>query len=90
MLHQGSYITGLLTFTGASSAFGSCHRGLRNVGVRQVSLAVIVYGLNGPPSTVRIISTHRCLALRLLLWLSRPGHCALRRLSFRATSMTLH
>ena len=53
VLHQGSYITGLLTFT-------VCVIGLWELSPRvcatlvfvQASLAVIVYGLNGPPSNV--------------------------------------
>ena len=53
VLHQGSYITGLFTFT-------ACVIGLWELSPRlcatlvfvQASLAVIVYGLNGPPTTV--------------------------------------
>jgi hypothetical protein len=53
VLHQGSYITGLLTFT-------ACVIGLWELSPRlcatlvfvQASLAVILYGLNGPPSKV--------------------------------------
>jgi hypothetical protein len=53
VLHQGSYITGLLAFT-------ACVIGLWVLSPRlcatlvfiQASLAVIVYGLNGPPSNV--------------------------------------
>jgi hypothetical protein len=53
VLHQGSYITGLLAFT-------VCVIGLWELSPRlcatlvfvQASLAVLVYGLNGPPSNV--------------------------------------
>ena len=53
VIHQGTYLTGLLTFTACVIGLWALSRRLcAALVILQATLAVIVYGLNGPPDNV--------------------------------------